>query len=339
MDCEEKLVEQAATSRAANPNAHVWVYRNSLKALPWFSSVRATLDDPAYAPWFLKFKDGVNGSYHVPACDNNFDPSRCSAYYHDQVQTPEYPSGDGSCAQPCDCGSVPCGEYLWDFRALNTSVNGQTLKEWFITNYSASANAIGNPNIDGLFFDDQWQGANGPTEIDTHVMNDTGSSVQDFIDITAGWSENLQNMQANLLTSNAFSWQQLTNGGTCADAVIKQSTCTSQLRSICPNNAQQTQALFYGFTGQGCSSFNLTAPEQDIANFLLIRGPYAWLGYSWNGCSKDYPWPAGLDVDYGEPVGFCEETVPGSSGVFTRQWTNANVTMDCNTWTPHITML
>jgi hypothetical protein len=40
---------------------------------------------------------------------------RCSDLYHDQVQTPNFPTGDGSCAKPCDCG-VPCGRYLWDTR-------------------------------------------------------------------------------------------------------------------------------------------------------------------------------------------------------------------------------
>jgi hypothetical protein len=94
----------------------VWVYRNSIKALNWFSSIRTILDDPDYAPWFLKFVPGgvlPNGTWHVPACDNNFKPPKCSALYHDQVQSPEYPHGDGSCAQPCDCGknvrALPAG--------------------------------------------------------------------------------------------------------------------------------------------------------------------------------------------------------------------------------------
>ena len=28
---------------------------SAIKALPWFTSVRRTLEDPAYAPWFLRF--------------------------------------------------------------------------------------------------------------------------------------------------------------------------------------------------------------------------------------------------------------------------------------------
>jgi hypothetical protein len=34
-----------------------WIrYRNTIKALNWFSSVRRKLDDPLYSSWFVKFK-------------------------------------------------------------------------------------------------------------------------------------------------------------------------------------------------------------------------------------------------------------------------------------------
>ena len=56
----------------------MWVYRNKIKGLNWYSSVREKLDDPQYDGWFVKFKDykgtsptdpASNNSYHVPACD------------------------------------------------------------------------------------------------------------------------------------------------------------------------------------------------------------------------------------------------------------------------------
>ena len=37
MDAETSLVRQAALLKAANPNQKVGVYRNIVKALPWFS--------------------------------------------------------------------------------------------------------------------------------------------------------------------------------------------------------------------------------------------------------------------------------------------------------------
>ena len=49
MDCEQRLVTQAQMTKARRPDANVFVYRNLVKALPWFSSVRTKLDDPAYS--------------------------------------------------------------------------------------------------------------------------------------------------------------------------------------------------------------------------------------------------------------------------------------------------
>ncbi len=34
---------------------------------------------------------------------------------------------------------------------------------------------------------------------------------------------------------------------------------------------------------------------QDLANFLLLRGPYAWFGYAWIGCSQSYIRPPQMD--------------------------------------------
>ena len=48
-----------------------------------------------------------------------------------------------------------------------------------------------------------------------------------------------------------------------------------------------------------------------------------------------YEYPAALNGDYGEPLGLCHETAPGS-GVFTREWSKTNVTLDCNTWSANI---
>ena len=47
--------------------------------------------------------------------------------------------------------------------------------------------------------------------------------------------------------------------------------------------------------------------------------------------------PASWDVDYGEPLGLCKE-VPGTPGVFRRQWSKATVEMDCGSFEGTITM-
>jgi hypothetical protein len=87
MDCEERLLTQAKMVKGVNPTAKVFVYRNLVKALPWYTSVREKITDPAYAGWFLPFskKPPVNGtSWHMSKCTGD----KCTDLYHDLEQTP-----------------------------------------------------------------------------------------------------------------------------------------------------------------------------------------------------------------------------------------------------------
>jgi len=89
MNDNELLAAQAEAIKAANPAAHVFTYRNLVKALPWFTEVREIVGDPAYSGFFLAFRPNgslANASYHVPACDTTYSPPLCSALYHDQSQ-------------------------------------------------------------------------------------------------------------------------------------------------------------------------------------------------------------------------------------------------------------
>ena len=189
MTCEENLLKQAQLIKDKNPlgkGQKVWVYRNTVLAMPWFSSVRKIMDDPAYDVWFLRFKNGTDGkgplehdgqlndphrdtTYHEPVCDKAFTPPKCSPLYHAQVQTMEtkaWPSQqdsgalappDGLCTgKACDCGRVPCGMYLFDHRKGNHQVctgwgGCMTLREWFVHNLTVSETGLKNPAIDGFF--------------------------------------------------------------------------------------------------------------------------------------------------------------------------------------------
>ena len=109
MDTNERLLVQAGMARSS-PNAPLaWIYRNSVYGYPWYNTVRFILDDPAYAPWFIKFAGP--GPWVSPNCDNDYSPPLCTDYFHTQMDTPlPRDGGYGKCAPPaCNCGSKPCG--------------------------------------------------------------------------------------------------------------------------------------------------------------------------------------------------------------------------------------
>jgi len=60
MTCEETMLAQARARRALNPSGKTWVYRNSIKALPWFTSVREKLQDRSFWGFFLPLKNCKN---------------------------------------------------------------------------------------------------------------------------------------------------------------------------------------------------------------------------------------------------------------------------------------
>ena len=57
--------------------------------------------------------------------------------------------------------------YLFDFRAANVTIGGQSFAEWFVDEYFFSQTGAGNPLISGFYIDDDWGGMNpgGPSEM------------------------------------------------------------------------------------------------------------------------------------------------------------------------------
>ena len=70
------------------------------------------------------------------------------------------------------------------------------------------------------------------------------------------------------------------------------------------------------FPLQGKSTTDLPFFKQDLASFLLIRGPHAFFGHAWKGCSLQYAFPSQLNLDYGEPLGLCAETAEGAAPLY-----------------------
>jgi len=358
MDCEDRLLRQAEMTSKQGTGSHVFVYRNLVKALPWFASVREKLSDPAYSGFFLRFNPSA-APYHVPACAAE-NHTKCSIFYHDQLQTPEVP--DLCTENECDCGTQPCGEYLFDHR------NGSMLQEWLVNEYIGGAAGLGSPDIHGFFFDDYWcsnticaanpdvagcpcsDPVQGPTEVDKYNQIDMGLSDKDVADITLAWNTTMDLVETAILKAGAYTWW-LMDGQVNANAsphLLTRATCASQLRDACTaSSIWQTKAQLFGLTINSTA----VAPaqvEQDVAFFQLVRGDYAWLGWGVWGMTWPFnaepahgqlppsrhgaPRPALLSRDFGQPEGLCKET-SHASGVFVRKYTKGDISLDCNTFT------
>jgi len=325
-------------NKTACPQGKTWIYRNFVKAFPWYTTVREKVQDPQYSGWFLKFNPKNTTPYNVPVCDDLFDPPKCTDLYHNKDHSTEH--GMQCVDNPCDCGNIPCGEYIYDHR------NGSMLQDWLVEVYAGGATGLANPNVDGFFIDDTWSKA-GPAESDPATLRDIGLSTQDVADIQKGWEENMAKVKQAILKTNGFNWQMFDVGHrTNAEAPFAKEDCTNYMRTTGCTGSLTNQSLFYGYTDQHVNLTEIPYFEQDLAAFLSIRGPYAWLGYSWIGCNEFpvtpksdivYHFPPALSEDYGEPLGLCAETSEGSE-IFVRKWSKATVTLDCKNWQGSIDM-
>ena len=124
---QARLIQAARNDTARYPGAvpgRTWVYRQSVKAEPWDQTVRTKISDPAWsAGFFLHYGKNYNYSAPIckdanmtkpgcntwPACDAS-SPPKCSKMYHDQVGRFAPFTTHGA----LDCGTQPCGEYLYD---------------------------------------------------------------------------------------------------------------------------------------------------------------------------------------------------------------------------------
>jgi hypothetical protein len=384
MNDDARLLSQAEAVMAVDPGVlgeqpKVWLYRNKIKALNWIGQVREKLDDPQYAGWFVRFKDyrgrASNNSYHMgaPACDWYGDgksgPPKCSGFYHDQGQAPTREGAGPAYARPnhksnvcieqCDCGPTnPCGEYTFDHR--NASFAKWYVDEWMISNQTL----LHNPPISLGWLDDSI-GFNGVSELMTphgSWVLDTGSSPADMLAHVTAFHANIARLQRAVVDRKGFYWQMVQGKGpkvrpiagtndTCHAKTrqIPATQCASTLREWCTPDPAPWQVAHVYFVCP-MEMANASTARDATAEFLLTRGYFAWIGYSWMGCFpmpthapfKNGTWlrprPVLWDADYGgRPTGPCKETAP-ASGVFRRAYPNAEVEWNCNTGSGDIQM-
>lgn len=204
----------------------------------------------------------------------------------------------------------------------------------------------------------------GPSEINRYSQVDMGLSDEDIKEITLGWLETMTAAQEAMVQHKAYTWS-LIPGQANANAspiMVTPSNCLSMMRQSCPvaathqrqqqqqrSNQWQDLPLLMGLTpGQNITNA-LPDLQQQVAAFLLLRGPHAFIGWgqwgmTWpTGASwtkqplhgHGLPLPPALKADYGTPQAACVETSAGS-GIFTRSWSKASVTLNCAAWTASI---
>ncbi len=288
-----------------------------MKALPWHASVRRLLENQATWGLFMP----VAGC--MPAPGNYVcGPNASQNLYHDFRETPF--------AHSFKCGvGVECGEYVFNHR--NASLRDFFVGEYFFpTPFPKS--------VTGYYVDDAWE-ASGPTEMDTDAVEKMGMSPQDVAAMIAAWAANVQAYRDALVAAELFEWGLLDGGQQTApgqNQTCGQCSCQSFLEAQCSVNASAQQGtLFYGYSRSvHTSPWPLPTPDQDLAMFLLARGPYAFFGYGWSGCisaSRPFTRPPSIAREYGAPLNNCSQTAPGS-GVWTRNFTRADVAIDCKSF-------
>ena len=329
MDCEAVQTEQARRLQAAAPGAKVGLYQSGPKALPWFPEVREKLDDPTYSAWFIKFAN--TSKANVPVCTG----SKCSVFYHDQTQVPEHPTkrgilaapkptyDDGKCIDECDCGTQPCGNYVWDFR--NT-----TFQEWYVHKLFLER-IDSTPGAKAFYIDDRIYGGGDQayvTEMSAYFPKDVALDPSELAALRIAFTATMERLYDALVDHGAFAWQMLDDGPQQFSSKSSEQ-CAHELRTqycVAGGGLSAQRATIKAHSVGDWA--NDTLAERYTAQFLLYRGPYAWVGYDWNGCRvARYPYPRQWSEDFGVPLNNCTET---TKGVFQRSWTRASVEWDCN---------
>ena len=344
MDDEKMLYQQAEMVRAVDRGVKIGVYRSAIKALPWMKVVREKLEDPNYSGWFVKFADYKPGSnqsntgkhYNVNPCS----ATKCSGLYHEQTQVPAWTNNrkhvvDGNCDSECDCGKLPCGNYI--FNHSNAS-----FAEWFISdggpiisNDTILRNA--ETGIVGLYLDDRIYGTGYVTEASTYFKVDTGISDTEGKALVASFGANMERLYDRIIEVGGFAWQMFWEPDSNGQANGK--TCAAVLGNACKSHNPdfEKRPLLYQASQGTDGTFDLKGAEQTTINFMLTRGPYAWIGFDWNGCYGDGVNDRKLshgfhrsplwDEDFGVPLGSCRHV---GDGVFVRNWTKAAFVWNCS---------
>lgn len=112
-----------------------------------------------------------------------------------------------------------------------------------------------------------------------------GLSDKDIKEITEGWLETMTAVQDALLKAEAYTWSLIPRQANANASPVmlnhtNSSECAALIRDACSHkNPHDSAPLLFGVTIDGK---NKTDPfpyvTEEVAAFLLMRGPYAYIG-------------------------------------------------------------
>lgn len=198
----------------------------------------------------------------------------------------------------------PGNQFFWDFRNASAA-------EYYI---SSVLNTVSHPAVDGTFTDDV---TGLPAEHEMAPVN-MNLTAQEVTDIQYATQATNQRLISALVAAGKYNWQAFGAQDGVGGGVSK-GNCASYMTQFCQSKYQNVARTV---------QYDANNSNQSIAGFLITRSPISFLGYGWESDQRD--WTSAFLYDAGKPLGLCEQV---ASGVFSRQWTAGNVTLDCNTWT------
>jgi hypothetical protein len=324
-DMEDFLLnQQIAQVKAINPDSKAFIYRSGQCALSYVKVFRDEMMDPSKKHLWISYQSNGSG----PAGD----------VYSEVSPGPFCPGNNGTLPPPAGGWwpslsekNITCGnDWFFDFTV-------RAARELYT---SDAVLRITDKRVDGFFYDD----VSGLGTEHGALIRKTGMSPTDVATWNAARLPVYETMHTKLRNSGKFEWHMFVDADKFPVSTIgahsnpTNTTCTSWMRRTCPRNYDNVALMM-----TLASPFFLHAPgarpgtvvpepykfywqKQQMAAFLLIRGKHAYFGTGW-AVGLVHEWSNLYDIDFGVPVDRCTEIHPG---VFRRQWSKYNVTLDCN---------
>jgi hypothetical protein len=210
-------------------------------------------------------------------------------------------------------------QFFWDFR-------NESAVDAFVAD-AVGPDAVGNAAVDGIFTDD----VNGDFQEHGHAIASMGFTKEVEAEIIDANQRAYTKIITALIAKKGYNWQAFGAGDGVSHNPLPtdQASCKAAMQSLCPLGKLQKDPALLGAGGKADTHL----PKQTVAAFMIVRGPFWWLGTGWQGCTdKPSTWQEDplLQIDPGTPAGVCKET---SDGVFSRTYTKGTATLDCNIWT------